>query len=265
MFTESLAGRSIVVTGASSGIGKRTSELLIAAGAKLIALDRNQPTFAVAQFIQVDLSNPESIDSALAALGPGPVDGLCNIAGVPGTVPDSVVARVNYLGLRRLTEGLLPRIRSGSAIVNIASVAGNKWRDHVNEYAELAQIQAWDEAVSWIEKQEFLKIEAYRRFKEALLVWSQAVGGEWTRKFGVRMNCVSPGPVDTPILNDFRASLGQKNVADLIDITGRPGTPDDIAPAVVFLLSESARWISGVELVADGGLGSIRFAESYRA
>lgn len=263
MFTESLANTTIVITGASSGIGKKTGELLLQAGAKVIALDRNTPDYDVTRYIAVDLSDPDSIDAAVRAINLEPIHGLCNIAGVPGTLPDQVVARVNYLGLRRLTLALLPRIQRGGSIINIASVAGKLWRDHADAYVELAKIGEWDDAVTWIEKHDFLKVEAYRRFKEALIVWTQTVAGEWLQKYGVRMNCVSPGPVDTPILNDFRQSLGQKNVSDLIEMTGRPGTPDDIAPVVVFLLTAPARWIAGIDIAADGGLGSTRFAAGY--
>lgn len=263
MFIESLKGKTIAVTGAASGIGKRTSELLIEAGARVVALDRNEPNFAVERFLQIDLADPESIDAAVASIASLPLQGLCNIAGVPGTLPDTVVARVNYLGLRRLATALLPQMQRGSAVVNIASVAGSRWREHTEKYVELARIAPWDDALAWIDRNAFLKTEAYRRYKEALIVWSQATAGAWLSGHGVRMNCVSPGPVDTPILDDFRASLGQKNVADLIELTGRPGNPDDIAPVVVFLLTDAARWICGLDVVCDGGLSSMRFAAGF--
>lgn len=265
MLIESLAGKTIVVTGAASGIGKRTSELLKTIGAHVIALDRKQPEHDVEKFVEVNLADPKSIDAGISHLHGVPIHGLCNIAGVPGTFPDQVVAGVNYLGLRHLTIGLLPQLTRGSGIVNIASVAGMKWRDHADRYVELAKLEKWAEAEAWMKTQEFLKVESYRRYKEALVVWSQTFAGEWMQRYGVRMNCVSPGPVDTPILDDFRASLGQKNVADLIEMTGRPGTPDDIAPLVVFLLTESARWVVGVDITVDGGLNSTRFAAEYRS
>ncbi|MBD2222797.1 coniferyl-alcohol dehydrogenase [Calothrix sp. FACHB-1219] len=263
MQTKSFANTTIVVTGASSGIGKRTSELLLADGAKVIALDRNAPSYEVSQYIPVDLSDQASIDAAVFKIKGEQLHGLCNIAGVPGTVPDDVVARVNYLGLRHLTTSLLPQVTPGGAIVNIASIAGMKWRDHAEKLVELARVADWTEAQEWISRHEFLRVEAYRRYKEALVVWSQTMAGEWVRRYGVRMNCVSPGPVDTPILEDFKESLGRKGVNDLIDMTGRAGTPADIAPAVVFLLSDAAKWVVGVDLTVDGGLNAMRFAATY--
>lgn len=264
MNQESFANSTIVVTGAASGIGKETSQRLISAGASVIALDRNEPDFEVEQYIQVDLANKGSIDAAVSAIGAASIDGLCNIAGVPGTLPDDVVARVNYLGLRHLTQAVLPRIRRGGAVVNLASVAGSKWRDHTEKYVELALLDSWDHSEKWIQGHDFLRVEAYRRFKEALIVWSQTYAGQYLQQHGVRMNCVSPGPVDTPILNDFRESMGRKNVEDLIELTGRPGTPQDIAPVVIFLLSESSRWIIGADITTDGGMSSARFAGTYR-
>lgn len=105
MFTESLAGKTIVVTGAASGIGKKTSQLLHTAGAQVIALDRRAPEQDVHRFLEVDLADAVSIDAAVARVRGLPIHGLCNIAGVPGTVPDHMVARVNYLGLRHLPIG----------------------------------------------------------------------------------------------------------------------------------------------------------------
>ena len=71
---------------------------------------------------------------------------------------------------------------------------------------------------------------------------------------GVRVNAVSPGPVVTPIYKEFRQLFGDARVDDDVARVGRPGTPSDIAPAVVFMCSDGARWINGVNLPADGGL-----------
>src|SRR5579863_8118622 len=95
-------GKTIVVTGVSSGIGADTAKLLRLQGARVIGVDRNDPTLTVDGFVKADLSQPDAIDDALDQL-PERVDALANIAGVPGTAPTDTVARVNYLGLRYLT------------------------------------------------------------------------------------------------------------------------------------------------------------------
>jgi NAD(P)-dependent dehydrogenase (short-subunit alcohol dehydrogenase family) len=258
------SGKTIVVTGAASGIGRRTAELLMEAGARVVAMDRNQPSQSVSRYIPIDLCNAQSIDAAIADLGDEQVDGLCNIAGVPGTVADETLWRINYLGLRRLTMQILPKMPRGSAIVNLASMAGFMWRDRAAMLWDLATIEDWEEAESWIRAHPELRDQAYRKFKEALIVWCLGNAHDWASRFGVRMNCVSPGPVQTPILDDFKASLGQQNVADIITRTGRPATPDDIAPVVLFLLSDAARWIIGMDLQTDGGLTSSRFVSSVQ-
>ena len=69
------------------------------------------------------------------------------------------------------------------------------------------------------------------------------------------MNAVSPGPVDTPILQDFIQTLGERAREDR-DTMDRPGTPEDIAPVIMFLLSDMTHWIRGFNIQADGGMGS---------
>lgn len=193
------------------------------------------------------------------------IDGLCNVAGVPGTVPDALVARVNYLGLRHLTWELLPMFSSGGSIVNVASVAGCNWRERIRDLVELARTVGWEQGQRWIDRHPHMNDAAYRKFKEALLVWTQIVAPDLMRSHGVRMNCVSPGPVDTPILADFKASLGQANVDHSIAMTGRAGTSSDIAPAIVFLLTQASSWVVGSELIVDGGLMASRLAEAFPA
>ncbi len=78
----------------------------------------------------------------------------------------------------------------------------------------------------------------------------------WTwRDRGIRMNAVSPGPVDTPILADFIQTLGERATEDR-DTMDRPGTPKDIAPVIMFLLSDMTQWIRGFNIQADGGMAS---------
>jgi NAD(P)-dependent dehydrogenase (short-subunit alcohol dehydrogenase family) len=78
----------------------------------------------------------------------------------------------------------------------------------------------------------------------------------WTwRERGIRMNAVSPGPVDTPILKDFLQTLGARAEEDM-RVMDRPGRPEDIAPVVAFLLSDASAWIRGANIPVDGGMSS---------
>ena len=78
----------------------------------------------------------------------------------------------------------------------------------------------------------------------------------WTwRDRNIRMNSVSPGPVDTPILKDFVETLGERAEEDM-RVMDRPGRAEDIAPVVAFLLSDMTHWIRGTNIPADGGMSS---------
>ncbi|MEC5408594.1 coniferyl-alcohol dehydrogenase [Paraburkholderia sp. MPAMCS5] len=257
--------QTIVVTGATSGIGRRTAQLLIENGANLIALDRDEPDFPVFRFVRADLSDPESIARAVGSLKSIVINGLANIAGVPGTLPDEVVWRVNYLGLKAITAGLVPQMPKGSSIVNLASMAGSAWRERAAALCELTSIDDWDEAEAWIKAHPEMSDQAYRKFKEAVVVWTLGTANALERRTGIRMNCVSPGPVQTPILEDFRKSMGEAHVADIIHRTGRAATPDDIAPVVLFLLSKASGWIVGADIPTEGGLTSSRFADTVKS
>ena len=99
--------------------------------------------------------------------------------------------------------------------------------------------------------------------KEALLLWTQRAAHEPLFKArGIRVNAVSPGPVATPILREFHAVFGDARVDSDIARVGRAGTPADIAPAILFLCSDGARWINGANLPADGGLEASINAEA---
>lgn len=73
-------------------------------------------------------------------------------------------------------------------------------------------------------------------------------------QMGFRINAVLPGPVETPILVDFEESMGKDTLDGVKDLLGRHATPDDVADALLFLVSDAARWINGHALVVDGGI-----------
>ncbi|MEL7536566.1 MAG: coniferyl-alcohol dehydrogenase [Pseudomonadota bacterium] len=249
----SLDGKTIVVTGSASGIGAETTALLRRRGATVLGVDR-QPSDNADQFFQADLSDPASIDGLVAAL-PAGIDGLANIAGLPPTAPPDSVIKVNLLGLQRLTEGVVATMADGASIVNLASLAGFGWAN------SLAQIKAasnlsFDNVDEFVAQQGIAEQAGRSYFfsKEALIVWT--LKNRWTwRDRGIRMNCVSPGPVETPILKDFIETLGERAEEDM-KIMDRPGRPSDVAPVVAFLLSDDAEWFRGANLTVDGGMSS---------
>ncbi|MCP4329735.1 MAG: SDR family oxidoreductase [Alphaproteobacteria bacterium] len=247
-----LAGKTIVVTGAASGIGAATAAELKRQGAAVIGVDLTQAE-AVDEFFLADLSDPESIDELAAAL-PTALDGLCNIAGLPPTFPPEQVLRVNVLGLKRLTYGLVEKFADGAAITNLASLAGSGWADSIETIDALEAVDDFDALAAFCATHDVTGARSYFLSKEAIVVWTMRHRWTW-RDRGIRMNAISPGPVETPILADFLDSLGDR-AARVMALMDRPGRPADIAPIVAFLQSDGAAWLRGANLTADGGMAS---------
>ena len=250
-----LQGKTIVVTGVSSGIGAEVARVARFAGARVIGMDRNDPSLTLDGFVKADLGSVAAIDAAVAQL-PERFDALCNIAGVPGTAPAGLVAEINYLGLRHLAEQALPRIVRGGAIVNVASVLGAEWAQRLDLHKALAAAQGFEAGAQWLRDHPVPQQTCYQYFKEALIVWNATQSQPWFLAHGVRMNCVAPGPVFTPILDDFVSMLGQERVQADAHRMLRPGFADEIAPVIAWLCSDAARWISGANIPVDGGLAS---------
>lgn len=249
-----LRGKTIVVTGAASGIGAATAAWLAARGAEVISVDLNRPREAVGRVLLADLSDQAEIDRLVAAL-PNGVHGLANIAGLPPTRPAPAVVTVNLVGLKYLSTRLVPKMADGASIVNLASLAGLGWQDPQAKAAiDASATLDFDGVPAFCDAHDIHGARSYFFSKEALIVWT--LQNRWTwRDRGIRMNAVSPGPVDTPILKDFLETLGARAEEDMRTMD-RPGRPSDIAPVVAFLLSDDSAWIRGTNLPVDGGMFS---------
>lgn len=129
-----LADRTIVVTGAASGIGAETAALLKREGAYVIGVDRHRAGEAD-EWRQADLLDRDSINDLVEGL-PSGLHGLANIAGLPPTAPPGDVIKVNLRGLQLLTNALVPKLADGASIVNLASSAGNRWADSLDQILE---------------------------------------------------------------------------------------------------------------------------------
>ena len=253
-------GKRIGVTGAYSGIGAALVQLLRQAGADdITVLDIKQPEYAVEAFVETDMGNPMSIDAAAAQLtadGLPAVDLLFNNAGVAATLPADIVMRVNTLGLKRLTEQVMPTMNSGGAVVNTASIAGNRWPEHVTEINALLDISSWDEGVSWVADHAELVADGYFFSKECVQVYTMRMA-KLATQHGLRINSVCPSPVDTPLLPAFRETMSDQAIDWAIEAgAGRVATAEDQAKALLFLGSDLASYINGVNLIVDGGFGA---------
>jgi len=256
-----LAGKTIVVTGSASGIGRETARVCTRMGARVLGVDLTKSFDFVEEFYRADLSDAATIDALLEVLPDG-VDGLANIAGLPPTAPAGKVLQVNLFGLKRLTLGMIPKLADGASIVNLASLAGFGWPGAVDAIraAEHVDMDAPDSFM----QAHGITNEGGRSYffsKEALIAWTMQNRWTW-RDRGIRMNAVSPGPVDTPILGDFIETLGARAEEDM-KIMDRPGAPEDVAPVVAFLLSDMTKWIRGTNIPTDGGMSSNILCETH--
>ncbi len=255
-----LENKTIVVTGAASGIGAETCRVLKQHGATVVGVDRNSASEAVDRFVKADLSDPASIDLAVADIGDN-IDALCNIAGLPPTASPELVLKVNVLGLRRLTEKMIGNLNDGASIVNMASLAGSGWAQSVESCLAFIKENNFDSVSVFCDKHSIEGARSYFFSKEVLVIWT--IMNRWTwRDRGIRMNCVSPGPVDTPILKDFLETLGERAEKDM-EIMDRPGSPQDIAPVVAFLCSDGSDWMRGANLAVDGGMNQHILSEIH--
>lgn len=253
-------GERIIVTGGADGIGSATVDLLLSRGAEVTVVDLPGRDRDGCSVVPCDLADPASIDAAVASLE-GSWDALCNVAGVPGTRPAEHVIAVNFLGLRHLTDALLPSIRPGGAIVSVASTAGMFWLENYDMARELVDTGSFDEGLAWY-SEHGTAYESYNLSKEAVIIYTLLVGAR-SREQGIRTNVVSPGPVNTAILPEFEDSMGKDSIDFVRGIVGRHAEPIDIGRIVAFLSSRDAGWIDGVNLVADGGLtNTMMFGDS---
>ncbi len=243
--------RKVIVVGAGSGIGAATAAHFHDSGDHVLAIDLRDNDTPATRHEQCDLRDPSAIAALLERIEPG-WDLLAYVAGVPGTAPSDDVLKVNYLGMRLMVEGMLTRLREGGAIVTVASVAALGWQERVETLSGLLATTDPDEVVRWQAEQD-PNYPVYSTSKQAAIIFVKRLAPVAWQKYGIRVNTVSPGPTETPILADFEASMG-KEVLDSVKATvGRHATVDDIVPVISFLGSQQARWVNGQDIHVDGG------------
>ncbi len=255
--------RTYVVTGAASGIGLALVARILDSepDADVLALDIAECPDSRARYVRCDLSD---IDSIAAVDLPSRVDALANVAGVPGTAPAETVLAVNTLGMRALTARVVKLMPSGSAIVNVASIAAHRSTVHPDAIDDLLAVTDRDGVHQWLAEHPLEGPAAYDTSKRAVVDWTVRLSASLQAR-GVRANSVSPGPTVTPILTDFEESMGVDAIARSQAAVGRHGSAAESAAAVDFLLSPDAAWINGVDILVEGGLSALRAASTQPA
>lgn len=252
--------RQIVVTGVASGIGKQTARVLRALGADIIGVDRDEPSLTDISFVRADLSTRQGVESAVSSINEisgGALAGLANIAGVPGTAPWELVHRVNVFGLRDLTAGLVPLLRPGGSVVNLASAVAYQWRAQAAELARFCAHTDVDAALAMAADSPAIREHSYLFSKHCVRYLTELQAANLVGK-GIRVNSVSPGPIETPILEDFKNDHGREKVESARDALGRFGQPEDVANVIAQLFDDSMSWVNGTDIRVDGGLTAVR-------
>jgi NAD(P)-dependent dehydrogenase (short-subunit alcohol dehydrogenase family) len=245
-------GKRVIVTGAASGMGAATAEILVELGAEVHAIDIKKPEVTgLASFSQVDLRDPSQIEDAVAKIGKI-VNGLFNCAGLPNTFPELDVMLVNFCGLRAVTEAVVPSMIEGSAIACIASSAGIGWMQNIGVLFELLATPDFAGAKAWCEAHPKELQNAYGFSKEAINAYT-AQRSFTLAPHGIRINCVNPGPTDTPMMPEFEKAVGKKYMDDFPVPLGRHAVAEEQAWPMVFLNSPRASFVTGLQLDADGG------------
>ncbi len=239
-----LEGLTALVTGGASGIGAATARRLAAEGAHVTLADLNlDGARAVAAEIDGDAIEMDVADAAAVRAGAAelPLDILVNNAGTDRfaffvntdeALWDFVLG-VNLRGTIAVTHAVLPGMqeRGGGAIVNVASEAG--------------RVGSQGSAV-------------YSAAKAGVIGFTRAIAREAAR-YGVRVNAVAPGPIDTPLLNaapERYGELGARLRQAMIDATAlrRIGGPEEVAATIAFLASPDASYVTGQTVNVSGGL-----------
>ncbi|RYH71112.1 MAG: SDR family oxidoreductase [Alcaligenaceae bacterium] len=237
----SLAGKTILVTGASSGIGRQIAVSCALAGATLVVSGRNTDRLAALlaqlgsrahRMVAADLLDESSVKHMAVQIGE--IDGVVHSAGIAALAPLRLASKAhiegqlatNFVAPMLLTQQLLLRnaVANGGSIVFISSISA-----HIGVHG----------------------VSAYSASKAALEAMARSLAIEVARKL-IRVNCLAPGLVETPMLAAARSTAGGLEET-LARYPLGVGQPEDVANAAVFFLSHASRWITGTTLTLDGG------------
>lgn len=248
-------GKICVVTGASSGMGKATVEMLVDLGANVYALDLNPCTInGIKEFIKCDLANKKEIDEAFKKI-PEHIDSFFGVAGLSGAKTDyRTTFDCNYTSNMYITLNYLKnRMSKGGSIVYCTSTAGLEWKRFKKEQNKVVHAKTWEEVEEVTRKlaSSAPATFAYMYSKRCLSQFACEQAVEFA-KLGIRINNVLPASTDTGMKQEFQDMIGsEKGLIEQAGLAGRLATPEEMAYPMVFLNSEMSSFISGLDMVVD--------------
>ena len=246
-----LSGKVAVVTGGASGIGLATSQALVAAGARVVIFSRNAGQLADAQralgpdvsTVAGDVTSVADLERLYASVAEryGKIDVLVANAGVARFAPvDAVqeaefdlISDVNFKGAYFTVAKAVAHLKDGASVIFTGSIVDEKGLATTSVYAAT---------------------------KAAVRSLARTFAAELAPR-GIRVNTISPGPIETPIYSKLGLSAEQVEgfAADTVSRVplGRFGRPEEIAGPILFLASPASSYVTGAELQADGGFAQV--------
>ena len=244
-------GKRVLVVGCYSGMGESTAKIVHGLGGEVHGVDYKQPDFELAGFTNCDLRNKADIEAMLSSLK-GPFDAVFYCAGLSTAHPALDIMRVNAAAVRTVVEGVQSLIPRGGAISIISSTGGLGFFAHMEPIMELLSTEGFDGIVDWSEQHADVVADGYVFSKEVIIVYTMKRALE-IADAGVRLNCISPGPTQTPMMPEFEATSSPELLAKFEGPMKRKALPDEMGWALAFLNSDAASFVNGFNLVLDGG------------
>ena len=249
--------KNVVVTGASSGMGKATAEMLVDLGAKVYALDWNEcDVKGIKQYVHVDLSKKESIDQAMKEL-PSHIDSYFGIAGVSGMKNDFMTTvSIDFIANKYICEEyLIHSMSENGTIAFMTSTGGNGW-ENKKYYIDAILASGWNATVEAIMKTGFQYLPGtlgYPYSKLAMNYYTAYLQKSFASK-KIRVNAVLPGSTDTGMKSEFtEMAHGEEGLLSHCGYANRLAYSKETAGPIVFLNSEMATYASGVLMEVDYG------------